>query len=620
MDQGRTLLYYIKHFINFMKRAISPVVGILILSLLVVAFGISAFLFITHLQSSVQSATQEQTERIIYTTGSRFSILETFANIDPDLVLGMNFEDWYFTCDNIMCNVTFKDVSNYHNDGIFYGNLKGEIYKGTKGDYRWEDKGLYVNFLEDGCIKISNSLAAFNGSKTIIVILKPIQLENNCSTIVTTTDTSWGTEGYSLAITQDHRIQFKIGDGGNKEVLVSSSKIILNKTNFIAAVYNSSSNCIIFYINGKAENPHCFTKVKGYPSQVYLYIGGEDCSGNECGIKAIFYELLIYNKPLSDEEIKACYQDIRNCPRDDSLVLHLSFDEGKGKYVNDLSFIKKGPWGYYLQFNNTPIGSYILIKDSPSIDNIKELGISFWLKPNNNPNCDSKNNWRSIMHKGSTAGTSTGFSVVLEEFGIVGFSVGNGTNTERRWTYAIPFSKWTHLAAIYSSQDWELKPFKDGQYSLGASWGDIRGYIKDNDKDLYINHPNKAICPIGNGWANISIDEIYLFKRALSQEEVKLLYANYSIFYPIRVTISNTGTTAINLKDIYVKILDSSGRILCSKEDLYANVSKNILRPGEVIEITYYPSLWCFNKMYNVYGKIIEMCLPNGFCDRKRLD
>ena len=131
-------------------------------------------------------------------------------------------------------------------------------------------------------------------------------------------------------------------------------------------------------------------KYSGYPRRIYI---GAWKFGDFDPFYGLIDEVLIYNRSLSKEEIEACYKDISNCPRDESLVLHLSFDEGRGKYVNDLSFIKRDKdLGNYLEFDgciDEDKDGYtcekgineVVIRNIKDIDNRSSYTLSAWFMP-----------------------------------------------------------------------------------------------------------------------------------------------------------------------------------------------------------------------------------------------
>jgi len=93
--------------------------------------------------------------------------------------------------------------------------------------------------------------------------------------------------------------------------------------------YNSNNKKILIYLNGKTVSSKI---LKTYLTSAYnkLYIG-KVCAGSSCDyyLNGTIDEVRIYNRALSDEEIKQCF--LGNCPNDDSLVLYLDFDDCTAK-------------------------------------------------------------------------------------------------------------------------------------------------------------------------------------------------------------------------------------------------------------------------------------------------
>jgi hypothetical protein len=124
---------------------------------------------------------------------------------------------------------------------------------------------------------------------------------------------------------------FRVGNGITAEQKTSSLVVPPNIYSFVAAVYENSSNSVTFFLNGIKNGPYYFSIQNTWNiSQFNPRIGGEDCSGNEVGLNGTIDEVRIYNRALSEEEIKALYQakarldygDIRFTDSDGSTLLN----------------------------------------------------------------------------------------------------------------------------------------------------------------------------------------------------------------------------------------------------------------------------------------------------------
>ena len=86
------------------------------------------------------------------------------------------------------------------------------------------------------------------------------------------------------------------------------------------------------FLNGKVKKAEVINKyLRSISNSKYFVWIGRVCSGSSCDyyFNGTIDEVRIYNRALSDEEIKQCF--LGNCPNDDSLVLYLDFDDCTAK-------------------------------------------------------------------------------------------------------------------------------------------------------------------------------------------------------------------------------------------------------------------------------------------------
>ncbi len=183
------------------------------------------------------------------------------------------------------------------------------------------------------------------------------------------------------------------------------------------------------------------------------------------------------------------------------------------RWVRD-SIIGNGAY----EFNGA--NNYILVPNSNSL-NPDNITIAMWLFLSTNPNCNSNNNWRSLLFKGSEAGTATGFDIVLEQGRTIAWDTGTGV-TDRWWPsgVSIPIEEWTHLVLTYAAND-KKAAYQDG--TLKSIKNITTSYLAPNSNNLFISK-SSTVCPTGSGSFPGLIYEVIIYDRALSVDEITLMY------------------------------------------------------------------------------------------------
>ncbi|VVB59886.1 Concanavalin A-like lectin/glucanases superfamily protein [uncultured archaeon] len=214
----------------------------------------------------------------------------------------------------------------------------------------------------------------------------------------------------------------------------------------------------------------------------------------------------------------------------DGLVGYWSFDEGQGTTaydgsgkgndgtLNNFDWNANSGWitGKYngaLQFDGTD--DYVDSGNRASL-NPSSITISMWLYLASNPNCDANNNWRSLLHKGITCCTTTGYDIIMEEGRNVAWDTGNNGG-DRWWPsgVSIPIGQWTQLVLTFDSTGMK-KAYQDGLFKDSKTVA--ASSITPNANNLWINNPSVA-CPNGDGNFNGIIDDVKIYNKALTPDD-----------------------------------------------------------------------------------------------------
>jgi len=220
----------------------------------------------------------------------------------------------------------------------------------------------------------------------------------------------------------------------------------------------------------------------------------------------------------------------------DDLALYLPFDERNGDIAGDQSpngndgilhlvnWTDDGKYDNAVEFTGVA-GGWVEVPDSPSLDITDEVSILVWVYPT-----QFTADYFRIVVKTYTEdvsplmvygiyeqGGSDGRTAFIVSIGDV--LKGCGENV----TPQLPLEQWTHMAATYDGA--EMKIYYDGELKASAV---TSGKMDTNDVPVSIGRNN-----VGNREHYIGLmDEVAIYSRALTQEEIKIVMAGLS-FIPV---------------------------------------------------------------------------------------
>jgi hypothetical protein len=315
-------------------------------------------------------------------------------------------------------------------------------------------------------------------------------------------------EGYLLHWYNDtQRIWLAIGNGTTWTQNWSSSNTApRNQWTHVVGTYDGSN--VKIYINGvlNASTPSSGVIA---PNINNLMIGSE--SPGYKRFNGTIDEVRMWNRALSQAEIQS--EMWSSLPVSRSLASY-RFEES-GNYTNDTHIWVNGTYGSALSFDG--YNDYVNFGNDASL-NTTSLTVMFWLNLSSNPDCDGNNNWRSLIRKGSTGGTSTGWDVILEDNRDLQFDIGNGTAWQNRIRGGtVPVNNWTHLAFVYDRDTGSQIIYKNG-FSIAS--GTVRGYMQPNSQPVQLSHGSKAYCPDQDGYIDGTVDEVRIWNKALNSTEI----------------------------------------------------------------------------------------------------
>src|SRR6266487_2888874 len=116
----------------------------------------------------------------------------------------------------------------------------------------------------------------------------------------------------------------------------------------------------------------------------------------------------------------------------DGKMKDLSGSDNHGTLIGTSNIAGKVGWAR--NFNGTTDG--ITAIDTPSLSS-SDVTVSLWVYIPSTINCDANNNWRALIRKGSVAGTTTGWDIVLEEGLDCTWDIGYGGATHRKFVQTL---------------------------------------------------------------------------------------------------------------------------------------------------------------------------------------
>jgi len=208
-------------------------------------------------------------------------------------------------------------------------------------------------------------------------------------------------------------------------------------------------------------------------------------------------------------------------PDGDSLVAHWDFNEGEGNIANDLSghehngTIIQGNWtdgiaGGGLLFRGT---GYVKIGSHPDFNLQGPLTIIAWIMP-------STLEELRLTILSRAAGSDKGYDLGIHTFNLLFGRMGGGTDKNKRTIIkneALSTQGWQQVALTYDG--------KVGKLYINANLvreKNIGGNTPIVNSDLYIGKPADRNKMLFKG----AIDEVKIFRTALSDEEIIKEYTN----------------------------------------------------------------------------------------------
>ncbi len=321
---------------------------------------------------------------------------------------------------------------------------------------------------------------------------------------------------YGSDYTVPYQLYFKYGRlrlvMGNKTTSMCAYSPIstANEWQYFTAVVNGTSMKV--YRNAVEGISTEFIGQRQYNNK-NLYIGKYG-SSNKLWYNGLIDELKIWNKALTEEEIKEEYEKADE-PENIGMVLYFSFNETNSNTAHD-SIGKnhgtihgaewtQGKMGNALNFDGNE--DYIALGNS-NILNLTYFTISFWAKPN------QISDLRFILSKRYGSDYTVPYQLYFK-YGRLRLVMGNKTTSMCAYSPISTANEWQYFTAVVNGTS--MKVYRNAVEGISTEFIGQRQY---NNKNLYIGKYGSS----NKLWYNGLIDELKIWNKALTEEEIKEEY------------------------------------------------------------------------------------------------
>ena len=324
-------------------------------------------------------------------------------------------------------------------------------------------------------------------------------------------------------------------DGSGSRTARTARRNLLNSVGswyHAVGTYNMTTGAQRLYING--ELVHTATHPAGntvVPMTYYPDMRIGYSRVNSGYFNGVIDDVRLYNRPLNDQEIRTLYTAFTG-----DLQARYTLDEGSGTIANDSSgngnhgAINGGAtWatgrsGTGLSFDG--LDDYVTI---PRINN-DEISITAWFFKNANDTTRNdaifggfRNNSNVQLREGFELRFPSGASNNTLQFVLVTHD-GSGTRTMRtaQWNLVNSVGSWYHATGTYNKTTGEQRLYVNGQL-VNTQTHPVGNTIVPL---TYYSDMRMGYSRVNAGYFNGVLDDVQLYKRALTDQEVLDIYNN----------------------------------------------------------------------------------------------
>jgi len=229
---------------------------------------------------------------------------------------------------------------------------------------------------------------------------------------------------------------------------------------------------------------------------------------------------------------------------DENLILYMPFDvendsttvynwngagDGTIADVNAVSWDSNGKYGGAYNFDGTSSTGHINVGSPAALDNLVNFTYMAWIKPELG-GADT----RAIMAKRSETKKAFTFQKISSTFNLEGDIDLSGTNAYSMAT-GFAYETWIHVAMVFDNSTKNIRLYVNGTEVTYDTQTTGTGSVVDDSAETFFIGDTQFVREF-----NGTIDEVMVFNRNLSAEEISQIYnATYERFY-------NEGTHELN--------------------------------------------------------------------------
>jgi len=485
---------------------------------------------------------------------------------EPAYVARWSFEDGSGT--------TAEDDSHYGNDGTL-NNMTSPWQAGVDDGALEFDGSGYVSVANDSSLQLTKDLS-------ISFWIKPDTMSSRTSLI----DKSYGGE-FSLVLEPVGGLTFYQGkakvSGSYLGTTMLGGGIVTDEWQHIVVTRDVTTRELKAYLNGELKKEVTYAASSNYEpfaATTFAVIIGD---GYQSGFDGLIDEVIITDYAFTDAEVQGLYNyaDLRGywemSEGQDVNVFDLSGHGNHASLVNEnySSWTKEHirQDGF---FSNTlalsGVDDYVSITNSPSLQVTGDLTLSLWIRP------DAIGPSRCNLIDKSYGGE---YSLVLEPLGALTFYQGKervsgsylGTTV---LSGGLVSGEWQHIVVTRDITTRELKTYVDGELKKEVTYASSSNY----EPFAATTYPVK----IGAGYLSAKfdgcIDQVLIYCKALSEEDIQMLYYNLLSVYPDQSYYTTENPVIVCDVDMTLAELQSSPSCYLIAKDSQGNTLDSDYNPN----------------------------------------
>ena len=293
------------------------------------------------------------------------------------------------------------------------------------------------------------------------------------------------------------------------------------------------------------------------------------------GIEKVDYDGKIYDVDVGNDVVLVRRDDSEGIwsgnSENDTHVYDFSGNGNNGSVVNDTTWNSSGKFGGAYEFNGND--NFVQIPDDASLEGMSAITVSTWIKPTL-----TGEDYQRIVDK------STDYVLYVHTDGIVCLElITTGTGGGSSDWYSNEFGHsavvadvWTHVLFVWDDITGEANVYINGVSGVAQTRdGDV---VSTSVYDLRIGDN-----PTGTRSFNGTIDEVAIYNRSLSAEEIRNMYYEDVVKFQTRTASTEAGVSSATWSD-YLPIDGVSQDLgLCVAEDSLIRMADGTMK--EIWEI-----------------------------------